>query len=256
MLSVLYSMERAVAPVAIALVFCTVTELVSPKDRYSLRQRLPGAIYVVLLPAALVLLSVPLHYLWSFVGVQPLIHLGGFPPLVQFFLALLLLDFLRYWEHRFEHRFWWPVHSVHHSIKELNAANSYGHPLQAIPEFFIVVLPLSLVDRGDTALIYAAAFMGCQNLLIHAPLRVHAGPLRAVYVDSRFHRIHHSLQTEHIDHNFALLFPFIDRIFGTAYMPQNEEWPATGVGGVEPARKPLDYLFRPLQHLWSQDREA
>jgi sterol desaturase/sphingolipid hydroxylase (fatty acid hydroxylase superfamily) len=39
----------------------------------------------------------------------------------------------------------------------------------------------------------------------------------------RYHHWHHSSQKEAIDKNFAIHFPWIDRVFGTCYFP--DEWP-------------------------------
>ena len=41
----------------------------------------------------------------------------------------------------------------------------------------------------------------------------------------RYHHWHHSSQKEAIDKNFAIHFPWIDKIFGTYYFP--EQWPAS-----------------------------
>jgi sterol desaturase/sphingolipid hydroxylase (fatty acid hydroxylase superfamily) len=42
----------------------------------------------------------------------------------------------------------------------------------------------------------------------------------------RFHHWHHTSQPEAIDKNFAIHFPWVDRIFGTYYCP-DEGWPET-----------------------------
>ena len=40
----------------------------------------------------------------------------------------------------------------------------------------------------------------------------------------RFHHWHHTSQTEAIDKNFAIHFPWVDKIFGTYYYP-DDKWP-------------------------------
>jgi sterol desaturase/sphingolipid hydroxylase (fatty acid hydroxylase superfamily) len=48
----------------------------------------------------------------------------------------------------------------------------------------------------------------------------------------RYHHWHHSSQTEAIDKNFAIHFPWIDKLFGTYYYPQH--WPEKyGLDGEE-----------------------
>ena len=39
----------------------------------------------------------------------------------------------------------------------------------------------------------------------------------------RYHHWHHTSQKEGIDKNFAIPFPWIDKLFGNYYFP--EEWP-------------------------------
>jgi sterol desaturase/sphingolipid hydroxylase (fatty acid hydroxylase superfamily) len=56
--------------------------------------------------------------------------------------------------------------------------------------------------------------------------------LEKYLVMPRYHHWHHTSQKEAIDKNFAIHFPWIDKIFGTYYFP--EEWPAQyGLAGEE-----------------------
>lgn len=240
MFEFLRSLLVPVATVAIVLPFIILIEMVSPKDRYALRDRFPAAIIRVALPAFVLALSWPLNRLWAQIGVEPVVNLSGFPAWLRILTALVFVDFLRYWEHRLEHRVWWPVHSVHHSVRKLNAANAYSHPLLAIPEFFVLTIPLSFVDWGGPMLI-AWVLTTFNDMFIHSPITAHYGPLRHVFVDNRFHRIHHSLEPEHFDKNFGLMFTLWDRLFGTAYFPEPEQWPAVGVDGLSPPTRMLDY---------------
>ena len=238
----------AMVPLALLLPLCVAIERRWSHTLYSMRQRLPGALYVVLIPAIVTGVSWPLHRLWDLLGVTPLIDISGWPWLVKFAALLLLFDLLRYWEHRFEHRFWWPVHSVHHSPHDLHAATAYSHPLLALPELAIVAIPFSLIDSGgQSAAIAVWTFVALQDLIIHSPLRLHAGRWRGLYVDSRYHRIHHSLEERHWHHNFGFVFPFWDRLFGTAYPVDGSEWPATGVPGMAPPIAPRDFFAYPFR---------
>ncbi|WP_309610829.1 sterol desaturase family protein, partial [Sphingomonas sp.] len=196
--------------------------------------------------AGIVLVAWPLQTIWRLIGVHPVMGLDMLPGPLRFALMLVLIDFLRYWEHRFEHRFWWPVHSVHHSVTELHAASALAHPLQALPEFLIVSIPLSFITSGGLMPLSLAMFVALQNLIIHSPLRVHAGPLRLFYVDSRWHRIHHSIEERHWHHNFGLVFSIWDRLFGTAVEPDKAQWPATGVPGLTQPADLASYLLQPF----------
>ena len=56
------------------------------------------------------------------------------------------------------------------------------------------------------------------GFFIHANVRFRFGPLEYLVAMPAFHHWHHS-RTDHIDHNYAATFPWIDRIFGTLYLP-------------------------------------
>jgi len=50
--------------------------------------------------------------------------------------------------------------------------------------------------------------------------------LEPFLIQPRFHHWHHTSQIESIDKNFAIHFPWIDKLFGTYYFPA-ERWPDT-----------------------------
>jgi sterol desaturase/sphingolipid hydroxylase (fatty acid hydroxylase superfamily) len=64
---------------------------------------------------------------------------------------------------------------------------------------------------------------------IHMNLRLSLGFLGPIIVGPQHHRVHHSIQPQHIDKNFALFFPVWDIMFGTYYRPEKGEYPATGL---------------------------
>ena len=238
----------AMVPMAILLPLCIGVEMAWPRTRYSLRERLPGACYVIIVPALIAALSWPLHQAWTMLGFGSPVDVSGLPVVAKFMLLFLLFDFLRYWEHRFEHRFWWPVHAVHHAQDELHAANSYAHPLQAMPEILIVTIPVSLIETGGPIVPNILwTLFAFQNLVIHSPLRLHAGQWRMLYIDSHFHRIHHSVEERHWHHNFGFVLPFWDHLFGTSHAIDEREWPATGVPGVPSSLDARTLLVQPFR---------
>lgn len=236
---------------------CTLVEWISPQSPFRWRDRWPGILFGLLVPVFALIVSGPLRYFWGWIGVPPVLHLGdlalfGAPGAIV--LMLLVSDFLAYWEHRFEHRFLWPVHAVHHSVEELSAATSYSHPLQFISMFFLIALPLSLIDFGPYAMPSVVVLItGLLQLYIHSPTRIEFGPLRHLFVDCRYHRIHHSLEERHFDRNFSILFSFWDRLFGTCVMPGKDEWPKTGIHEARSPRSLAELLAFPFR-LWRREQ--
>src|SRR5688572_32092692 len=52
-------------------------------------------------------------------------------------------------------------------------------------------------------------------------------PLRWILATPRFHHWHHAAETEAMDKNFAVHLPLIDRLFGTAYLPEGRDRKST-----------------------------
>ncbi len=77
----------------------------------------------------------------------------------------------------------------------------------------------------------------------HANINLGFGPFWWLLVSPNYHRVHHSLTTEHIDKNFVIWFPIWDIIFGTACIPKWRECPATGVRGISVGTLPQAFLL-------------
>ena len=244
---------------------CCVIEQVAAIEHYSIGDRRAGiAAHVIGTPLG-VLFSGPLSWLWGSFGPGPifavplwdwLAPLGRIAYPLEILIMVVIADFLIYWRHRAEHKWFWPIHVVHHAPVQLHAANDIGHPAQALTDVLFVAVPLSLVRIDGPATPFAVYFI--VNLLsyyIHSPVDVHFGPLRKLLVDNRFHRIHHSLEERHFDKNFGICFSIWDRMFGTAYDPAPDEWPQVGVEGVTPPATVAAFLGLPVRFILGRRTE-
>ena len=67
---------------------------------------------------------------------------------------------------------------------------------------------------------------------LHCNFRPNVKWLEKFLVMPRYHHWHHTSQTEGIDKNFAIHFPWIDKLFGTYHYP--DEWPTEyGLSGEQ-----------------------
>jgi sterol desaturase/sphingolipid hydroxylase (fatty acid hydroxylase superfamily) len=241
-----------------ALVVCIAIEQLAAIERYSLKDRVAGILMNVVGTTLAIFLMWPLGKAWEALGIDEVITVplwdwlephGNLGFALQVLALIMAVDFLAYWRHRAEHSKWlWPVHKVHHSPTELHAANSIGHPFQAIINWAFIGVPMSLFQiEGPTTPIVVGLFVSLLAIYIHSPIDVHFGPMRKVVVDNRYHRIHHSLEPRHFDKNFGICFSLWDRLFGTAYFPEPDEWPAVGVAGVAPPRSVGQFLAMPFK---------
>lgn len=251
----IYYIGIATCAAIIPLIACIALEHVGPLERYSIRSRIPGLLMNGVGTALSIVLVMPLVALWNGIGVAPAVTvplwqwlepLGVGGAAIQFLLLIIMADFLAYWRHRAEHAFFWPIHAVHHSPRELHAANSIGHPLQALFSLLFITVPMSLIQMSGPMVPAAiAAIVAMLAYYIHSPIELHFGRLRRVLVDNRYHRIHHSIEERHFDKNFGICFSVWDYMFGTAYEP-GDEWPRVGLVDRLPPTTVREFLVHPF----------
>ena len=187
-----------------------------------------------LLPAALI--SVPLAMLSR---VLAALDPGGYyslvaawPLWVKLLLTLLVNDLGAYWGHRAMHTspWLWRFHAIHHSAEELDwLVNTRAHPfdmvftrLSGLAPVYLLGLAQTTGAHIDPVVAIVTIFGTVWTFFIHANIRVRLGPLEWLVSSPAFHHWHHT-NDEHRDRNFAFLFPLIDRLFGTAWLPKS--WP-------------------------------
>ena len=157
---------------------------------------------------------------------------AGLPLGVRMVLAMIVGEFGFYWGHRWSHE-WpllWRFHAVHHSATHLNfMVNTRAHPIDAVFTricglVLLYATGLTSLSGPHPAFIPAVVlFVGAMwSYFIHANLRWRFGPFEEVLATPAFHHWHHTLD-DHKDHNYAAMLPFVDRLFGTFYLPRH--WP-------------------------------
>lgn len=236
--------------------FMTVLELLLPRGEQSLVSRLPGLLFwAIWLPASSIA-AAGFRALWAALGIQPLILLpleftwaGALAIVAAPLAAAAVYDFFFYWCHRAQHRWFWRFHAVHHSIRDVNTVNAYHHITEPLFQAALILLPTSLiVSQPGAAAPLMIVFLYFQSSFIHSPARLHFGPARALLVDNRFHRIHHSLEERHFDRNFGAFTTLWDRLFGTAHFPEVDEWPDTGLAEIAQPHTLKEWLTLPYRY--------
>jgi sterol desaturase/sphingolipid hydroxylase (fatty acid hydroxylase superfamily) len=158
----------------------------------------------------------------------------GLPWVVQLLAIMLLTDFAQYWLHRAFHRvpFLWGFHAVHHSAKKMDwIAGARMHFLEIIILRAVTATPALVIGFQESALQAYMLLVYVYSTFIHANVGTNFGFMEKILVSPRFHHWHHGLDKEAIDVNFAIHFPFLDRLFGTYHLPDGQ-WPtAYGVPG-------------------------
>jgi sterol desaturase/sphingolipid hydroxylase (fatty acid hydroxylase superfamily) len=147
---------------------------------------------------------------------------------ISFALYLLVFDFVEYWLHRGQHglRWWWALHSLHHSQRQMTMwSDNRNHLLDDLIHDSVIVIVARLIGIAPGQFVAVVACTQLIENLAHANLRLWFGhAFERVLVSPRFHRMHHGIGVGHESkgrgtlggHNFAVLFPIWDVLFGTA----------------------------------------
>lgn len=220
-------------------------EAMAPRETIALRDRVPGLVFwAILIPIDATVLYLG-GQLRDALGIEPIVtyswDVGS--AILAAILGALGVDLVFYWFHRFQHRFLWRFHSVHHSIENLSATNSYHHWSEPFWNVLLIALPLSFLSVSTVnQALWLALLLRAYPYYIHSPIKLHAGPLARWLIDNRYHRIHHSVEERHFDKNFGALTTFWDRLFGTAYFPTAQEWPEVGITAHREPKTLVEWL--------------
>ncbi len=152
-------------------------------------------------------------------------------------LAMAMGDFFYYWFHRLQHysKWMWAEHELHHSDEHMNITTNHRHHfLEIVLQPLFCGLPMMLLfDPPGSTIISIAVGARALSHFNHINSRIRFGWFNHVLSSPQNHRVHHSKSEQHIDKNFATIFPVWDILFGTYYHPANNEWPMTGVEGLK-----------------------
>lgn len=179
------------------------------------------------------------------------------PLALRFFLAVILLDLLRYGVHCLFHRIpiLWRLHQVHHSDPDFDLTTGVrNHPGEVFLVQGVYLASVALTAPPPIAVLVVGFATAMQNLFSHANLNLPQwmeGALRYFLITPDVHRIHHSDQYEEQNTNFGFLFPWWDRLFGT-YCPApalDHDRMGIGLQGFQDDRSmnPLHLLAMPFR---------
>lgn len=178
--------------------------------------------------------------------------------LVSFALYLLLFDLVDYVYHRVQHNlgWWWQLHAVHHSQQQMTLwTDNRNHLLDSVLRDSVFVLLALAVGVPPAQFVAIVAVTQLVESLSHANVQLGFGPFRALLVSPTYHRLHHAAGVGHETagqgtlggHNFAVLFPVWDILFGTARFDV-----VTGPTGIRDQWEGRDYGHG----FWSQQWRA
>lgn len=196
---------------------------------------------------------------------------GWMIALIQFVTIFVCRDFGSYIGHYLLHKIpiLWSVHRAHHSAEVLTFLTSARtHPLESFHMQFFMTLSgglgggVLLYFTGTTLhpapialLLLTAFFTEMFGLAQHSHIPISFGKLSYFWISPVMHQIHHSAELRHRDRNFSTQLAVFDWLFGTIYVPREQENYRWGLNDDElgennPHIRLRDFYLEPTVYAW------
>lgn len=217
--------------------FVPVEKLFSLHRKRTLRKDLPTDLaYYFASSLTPRLLFVPMSgIVWALHRVQPIslhVWMAELPLIVRGGAALIVAETGFYWGHRWMHRVpcLWRFHAVHHSAEEMDwLVNTRAHPVDILmirccgyAPLYILGLAQPTASRLDMIPLLISLLGSMWGYLIHANVKWRFGFLEHLVATPAFHHWHHANEGPRSnDRNYASLFPWLDRLFGSLHLPKS-----------------------------------
>lgn len=199
------------------------------------------------------IVALPYLYLVEGLGLGKLarINWDALPSIVAVICAVVIGDFVGYLRHRAEHSFWlWPVHATHHSDEAMNWLTLFRiHPLNRFTTVTIDTTILMLCGFPPLVFLLNGLVRHWWGYFIHADVPWTLGPIGQILISPAAHRVHHAKDEALAGRNFATVFTFWDKAWGTWQDPRELVDVATGIEEGSPGF--LAELGRPFV-LWGR----
>lgn len=163
---------------------------------------------------------------WSSENQAGLFYLIEIPLWLKVILGVMCLDLTTYWFHRLAHisPLLWRLHRVHHSDTTMDTSTFFrGHPLEILvfgtsSIVACIIFGLDITILG-VYIIVQLPFLIAQHANIKLPDWIDI-VFGKVFITPNIHKVHHEQDQFYTDSNFADIFVFWDKLFGTyKYLP-------------------------------------
>lgn len=143
---------------------------------------------------------------------------------ISWIIGLFVADFIAYWFHRLSHEinFLWAAHIVHHQSEELNLTTVFRVSFLAVIYRACFFMWMALAGFDVFTIVTTSVFLGFYQLFTHSRVIGKLGIIEKFMTTPSHHRVHHARNEKYMDQNYAHIFIFWDRLFGT-FVEEKEE---------------------------------
>jgi len=173
-------------------------------------------------------------------------------------LAFILADLIYYVWHRLNHYvpWFWASHFPHHTAKRLNVLTSVRQGwTDVISGTWLAWAPLGFLGFSPLQTAFYFGLLLIWEACVHSEWAPRLGPLEWVLVTPSHHRVHHSLESRHINRNFGGVLIVWDRLFGTFAAEGRQTIHRFGLAGFDAdASSPAGVAFHEWRRLFASRR--
>jgi sterol desaturase/sphingolipid hydroxylase (fatty acid hydroxylase superfamily) len=163
-----------------------------------------------------------------------------------FLLLIFLEDYAYYWFHRISHesRLFWSAHETHHSSQRYNFSTAVRQTWTGYPIEWLFWIPLVFLGFPPEWVILQKSISLFYQLFIHTESVNKLGFIEKFMNTPSHHRVHHAININYLDKNYAGIFIIWDKIHGTFI--EETETPIYGTLDQIKSYNPLVIAF----HTW------
>jgi sterol desaturase/sphingolipid hydroxylase (fatty acid hydroxylase superfamily) len=190
-------------------------------------------------------------------------------------VSMVVIDLLAFVTHYLQHKLpiLWEFHKVHHSAEVMHPISNFReHPVDNFVYKLVNGLGAGVIGGvavglfgympSVPSLLGVPALMFAFNLLAYNLRHSHVwlrwpGRWAMILPSPAHHHVHHSCHPDHIDKNFAFMFPVWDVVFKTYCMPADNRDVKFGIGEGKATELTtcLQLYFVPFRDAWRLVRE-
>ncbi len=179
---------------------------------------------------------------------------------VLYWVAAIVLTDLVYWfVHWMSHmvRFFWAVHTVHHSSEKYNITVGFRSSVFEPLYRFLFFIPLGFIGFEAADIVLAFSIQQLYGSIIHTELIQRIPVWDWIFVSPSHHAVHHASNPRYLDKNMGMILIVWDKIFGT-FEPEDEKYDKIKYGLTTNLNtyNPGNILFNEWRQMWHDVKSA